>query len=62
MSRVELSPTDGWAVESVMSCCHLYAVDFVFSRYDGNASSRNGVDAMVDDSCGGPFVTVYQQN
>ena len=45
-SRVVLSPTDGWAVESVKSCCHLYAVDLVFSRYEGRGSSLNGVDAI----------------
>ena len=50
-SRVVLSPTDGWAVESVMTCCHLYAVDFVFSRYEGSGSSRNGVDAIFNSSC-----------
>jgi hypothetical protein len=45
-SRVVLSPTEGWAVESVTSCCHRYAVDFVFSRYEGSGSSRKGVEAM----------------
>ena len=41
-------PTEGWAVLSVMSsCCHRYAVDFVFSRYEGRGSSRKGVDAIV---------------
>lgn len=40
------SAIEGWAVESVMSCCHRYAVDFVFSRYEGNGSSRNGVDSI----------------
>jgi hypothetical protein len=48
MSRVVLSPlTEGWAVLSVRSCCQRYAVDFVFSRYDGSGSSRNGVDIVM---------------
>lgn len=48
MSRVVLSPpTEGWAVLSVRSCCQRYAVDFVFSRYDGRGSSRKGVDMVV---------------